>query len=98
MVYEKLFPDAQYKTGYFTRGKNSEFIHWGGNLAKLMIDSGRVSLKELIHQYFNTGELETYTPLGILSRKLPSYYLGDWQEFAEQATRPLGLGAGKPTH
>lgn len=85
MVYEKLFPNAEYKTQYFTRDLKEEYIHWGGNIAKLMIDSGVASLKELIHHYFNTGELETHTPLGIFSRKLPTALLGDWKQFAKQA-------------
>ena len=82
-VFNKMFPGATYKTGYFTKGNDkgdaNTFMHWGGNLAKFMIDSGHVTSEELVKRYFHTGEL----------KELPEPLVSKWQAFAKQNTRRL---------
>ena len=81
MVFDELYPGRTYKTGYFTKDVGGRAMHWGGNLAKFMIDSGHVAFKELAHNYFNTGKLSA----------LPEKMLTRWQAFAKQNRRPLSL-------
>ncbi|TWC33020.1 RHS repeat-associated protein [Pseudomonas sp. SJZ078] len=78
-VFTKMFPGAVYKTGYFTKDLGGNFMQWGGNLAKFMVDSGHVTPQALAHSYFSTGTLNAL--------KDPS--LSKWKTFAKQKSRPL---------
>lgn len=78
-VFTKMFPGAVYKTGYFTKDNNNNFMQWGGNLAKFMVDSGHVTDRELAGSYFGTGKL----------RKLPEPSLSKWKDFAKRKNKPL---------
>ncbi|QVM93839.1 hypothetical protein JYG34_12865 [Pseudomonas entomophila] len=76
MVYEKLFPGAEYKAGYFT--KDGGAVHWAGNLTKFMIESGHVSKDGLENAYFHTGEY----------RKLQGDLKSHWLRIATQVKGP----------
>lgn len=78
-VFTKMFPGAAYKTGYFTKDLNNNFMQWGGNLAKFMVDSGHVTHQELAGSYFGTGKLKA----------LPEPLVSKWKAFAKQKSRPL---------
>jgi len=80
-VFNKMFPGAAYKTGYFTKDLNNNFMRWGGNMAKFMIDSGHVTSAELTVGYFRTGKL----------KPLPESLLSKWKMFAKQNRRPLKM-------
>ncbi|MFW9267643.1 RHS repeat domain-containing protein [Pseudomonas sp. NR3] len=80
-VFTEIFPGATYKTGYFTKILGGKFMHWGGNMAKYMIDSGHVTSNELKHAYFRTGKLNA----------LPASSLSKWKTFAKQNQRPLRM-------
>ncbi|MFP3676896.1 hypothetical protein SB725_07165 [Pseudomonas sp. SIMBA_041] len=80
-VFNDMYPGALYKTGYFTTSVGGEAQHWGGNMAKFMIDSGHVTRSELQSGYFQTGRLNP----------LPSQLLDKWKTFAKQNRNPLKM-------
>ncbi len=80
-VFNAMYSGAVYKTGYFTTSVGGEAQHWGGNMAKFMIDSGHVTRSELQSGYFKTGKLNP----------LPSQLLDKWKTFAKQNRNPLKM-------
>ncbi|WP_256592645.1 RHS repeat-associated core domain-containing protein, partial [Pseudomonas sp. 43NM1] len=80
-VFNDMYPGAVYKTGYFTTSVGGEAQHWGGNMAKFMIDSGHVTKSELQSGYFETGQLNP----------LPERLLDKWKTFAKQNRNPLKM-------
>ena len=78
-VYDELFPGAVYKTAYFTKNLGDRPMHWGGNLAKFMVDSGHTTEKELINAYFKTGKTPT----------LSGENLNKWKNYAKQDRNKL---------
>ncbi|MDR6915202.1 insecticidal toxin complex protein TccC [Pseudomonas sp. 3296] len=80
-VFNAMYPGADYKTGYFTTSVGGEAQHWGGNMAKFMIDSGHVTRSELQSDYFKTGKL----------KPLPGQSLEKWKTFAKQSRNPLKM-------
>ncbi|WP_434675902.1 RHS repeat domain-containing protein [Pseudomonas sp. D3-10] len=79
-IFTEMFPGRVYKTGYFTSGNNG-YLHWGGNMAKYMIDSGHLTRADLENGYFRTGKL----------KKLSASSMSKWQDFAKQNRRPLRM-------
>jgi insecticidal toxin complex protein TccC len=80
-VFNAMYPRAVYKTAYFTTSVGGEVQHWGGNMAKFMIDSGHVTRSELQSGYFKTGKLNP----------LPGQLLDKWKAFAKQNRNPLKI-------
>lgn len=78
-VFSAMYPGAVYKTGYFTTNVGGDAQHWGGNMAKFMIDSGHVTKSELLGGYFKTGKLNS----------LPGQLLDKWKTFSKQNRNPL---------
>jgi insecticidal toxin complex protein TccC len=80
-VFKAMYPGAEYKTGYFTTSVGGDAQHWGGNMAKFMIDSGHVTASELQNGYFRTGKLNP----------LPGELLDKWKTFAKQNRNPAKI-------
>ncbi|VVO50416.1 hypothetical protein PS896_00256 [Pseudomonas fluorescens] len=81
-VFTAMYPGAEYQTAYFTTNVGGGPQHWGGNMAKFMIDSGHVTKQELHTAFFKTGKLKA----------LSSQQLDNWKTFAKQKARPLKMG------
>ena len=80
-VYSAMYPGSEYQTAYFTTNVGGMPQHWGGNMAKYMIDSGHVTKAELQNSFFKTGKL----------KPLSSQQLDSWKTFAKQKARPLKM-------
>ena len=74
-VYKKLYPDAEYKTGYYTLASRGRGYGPAGlNLAKFMIDSGFITEEELRKAFFDTG----------IVPKMGSNLEWEWKKFAQE--------------
>ena len=73
-------PGRVYKTGYFTTSVGGEAQHWGGNMAKFMIDSGH-------------DDKERITEVVILEQvklnPLPGQLLDKWKAFSKQNEKSI---------
>ncbi|KVX93522.1 toxin [Burkholderia ubonensis] len=52
-VYQQLYPDADYKTNYFTKDLGERPKVWGGNLIAFMVQSGHMCEADITSAYAN---------------------------------------------